>query len=79
MSKITPVSEKYFGFNINNSQECDEPYDPASKIDTKDGTRLNGRGSQGGGSKPTPQAAIMKKGSGKLMGSYPKQTQKIRG
>jgi hypothetical protein len=38
--------------------------------------RGNGRA---GDSKPTPQAAIMKRGKGKLYGSYPTNPQKMRG
>lgn len=37
------------------------------------------RGSTSGGSQPTPQARILKMGSGKLSGSAPKSPQKLRG
>ena len=81
MSKIGPkVTEKYFGTPISDCQSADEPYDPMFKGNkTDDGTLKVGRGSQGGGSKPTPQAGIMKRGSGKLHGSYPSKSQQIRG
>ena len=77
--RIKPVTEKYFGMKLGDCQSADEPYDPNSRIQSKDGVFKTGRGSQGGGSKPTPQASIMKRGSGKLTGSYPRQTQKLRG
>lgn len=38
-----------------------------------------GDGVKSGGSKPTPQTSIMKRGSGSLSGSYPKNPQKLRG
>ena len=78
----SPVSEDYFGHKIGNVQDPDSPNDPVQR--KKDGlmgseAHMNGRGSQGGGSKPTPQVRIMKQGSGALQGSYPRNTQKIRG
>ena len=81
MTKIGPkVTEKYFCMLAGDCQSADEPYDPASQGDkAKDGIFKTGRGSQGGGSKPTPQAAIMKKGSAKLVVTYPRHTQRLRG
>ena len=79
------VSEKYFGQTLMNAQVADEPYDPSSKVQAKDGIWKTGRGSQGGGSKPTPQAQRMTTGSGSrgakvsIGSSYPKHTQKLRG
>jgi hypothetical protein len=70
---------RYFGQPIGNGQDPDETYDHSAGTLTADGQKIGGRGAQGGGSKPTPQAGIMKKGSGRLTGSYPRQTQKIRG
>jgi hypothetical protein len=82
---IKPVSEKYFGMKFGDSQSADEPYDPNSKVQANEGVFTTGRGTQGGGSKSTPQAIRMTTGSGsrnsKTMTptSYPKQSQKIRG
>lgn len=70
---------KYFGSKLGELQDPDEPNDPARKKQSLDGVWFKGKGSQGGGSKPTPQAAVMKRGSGKLSGSYPKSAQKLRG
>jgi hypothetical protein len=70
------VTEQYFGMNLADGQSADEPYDPASRIKSKDGVFMTGRGSQGGGSKPTHQAH--RPGSGRIASSYPKQSQKIR-
>src|ERR1700682_3419401 len=81
---ITPVSEKFFGMKLGDSQSADEPWDPNSRIQAKDGIYTTGRGSQGGGSKDTPQAQRMTTGSGsrtsttRTASSYPKQSQKIR-
>jgi hypothetical protein len=79
-----PVSEKYFGQPLSNAQDPDEPYDPMQRRKEFGDAHMNGRGSQGGGSKPTPQATRMTTGSGSrgakvtIPVSYPKQTQKIR-
>jgi hypothetical protein len=79
------VSEKMFGMSFMDRQSSDEPWDPNSKVQAVDGVFITGRGSQGGGSKPTPQAQKMTTGSGsrssttKQTGSYPRHTQKIRG
>ena len=80
------VTEKYFGSPLANGQGCDEPYDPAFKARFEDGQIMNGRGSQGSGSKPTPQRALTTTGSGirggsrvHNSGSYPRHSQKIRG
>jgi hypothetical protein len=85
--KIPKVSEKYFGMGLADSQSADEPYDAANRGEkATDGVFKTGRGSQGGGSKPTPQAKRMVTGSGThkgaktyMCGSYPKQTQRLRG
>ena len=63
------------------SQNPDEPYDITSRKDVRaeGGLKIAGLGAQGGGSKPTPQASIMKRGSGSLHGSYPKNPQRLRG
>ena len=74
-----PVTMKYFGEPIGNAQDPDEPYDHSKGTISGDGGKIGGKGSQGGGSKPTPQAAIMKRGSGNIASSAPKQTQKLRG
>lgn len=71
------VTMEYFGMKFGDSQSADEPYDPNSKSQAKDGIFTTGRGSQGGGSKPTHQAH--RPGSGRIASSYPKQSQKIRG
>lgn len=76
--KVTPVTEKYFGQSIGNGQDPDEPYDKAAQS-SKDNWKLSGRGSRGGGSKPTPQAGIMKRGSAGGKNSAPKSPQKLRG
>jgi hypothetical protein len=78
------VTEQYFGMPLSDGQSADEPYDPNSKIQAEDGIYKTGRGSQGGGSKDTPQAQRMTTGSGSrgarttTPSSYPRQTQKIR-
>lgn len=82
-----PVSEQYFGMPISDTQSADEPWDKASKGNkADDGVFKTGRGSQGGGSKMTPQIKRMVTGSGTrgrskttTPASYPKQTQRIRG
>lgn len=86
MKKIGPkVTETYFGMSLMDAQSADEPYDPAAKIKAKDGVYATGRGSQGGGSKPTPQAQRMTTGSGSrgakvhIGSSYPKNAQRLRG
>lgn len=74
--KWAPVSEKYLGQPIGNSQDCDEPGDAIAK-ETGDGGRIHGRGASGGGSKPTPQA---RRPGGATAGSTrPRSAQKIRG
>ena len=77
--KIGPkVTEKYFGMPLGDSQSADEPYDPASKGDKgKDGIFKTGRGSQGGGSKPSRNPG--RSGSVGMGSSAPKQIQRIRG
>lgn len=81
---IKPVSELYFDMNIGDMQSADEPWDPNSRVQAQDGVFKTGRGSQGGGSKLTPQAQRMTTGSGsrtsttRTASSYPKQSQKIR-
>jgi hypothetical protein len=78
MAKIGPkVTQQYFGQPIGNGQDPDEPNDSSSK--RKDGWKISGKGAMGGGSKPTPQAALMKRGSGKLGSSIPRNSQKLRG
>lgn len=79
------VTEKYFGMQLGDCQSADEPYDPNSKTQTQDGVFKTGRGSQGGGSKMTPQIKRMVTGSGtrsskvKVGSSIPRNTQKLRG
>jgi hypothetical protein len=73
------VSQRYLGQPIGNSQDPDEPYDKSGGAFKGEGGMIGGMGSQGGGSKPTPQRATMRMGSGKLHGSYPRNPQKIRG
>jgi hypothetical protein len=77
--KPKPVTMQYFGYPIGNGQDPDEPYDHSAGTRTGDGLKIGGKGAQGGGSKPTPQAAIMKRGQSKIPCSYPKNSQKIRG
>ena len=78
--KIGPkVTEKYFGQPFGNNQDPDEPNDRSAGTISSDGYKIGGRGSQGGGSKPTPQAGIMKKGSAGGGSSRPRSAQKIRG
>ena len=74
---VKPVSEKYFGMNISNSQDPDEPYDPVqAKKNTFSDSHMNGRGSQGGGSKK----GITSRRSGALSSSSkPKSAQRLRG
>ena len=88
MKTVKPVTEKYFGMPIGDCQSADEPYDPASKGDkAADGVFKTGRGSQGGGSKKTPQAqrVVTKSGthgSSRTMTPSSRSktgTQKIRG
>ena len=77
MKTVKPVSEMYFGMNISNSQDPDEPYDPVQKkkILIADG-HMNGRGSQGGGSKK----GVTSRRSGALSGSSkPRSAQRLRG
>ena len=74
-----PVSQQYFGQPIGNCQDPDEPYDRSAGTMNADGGKIGGKGAQGGGSKSTPQAAILKRGSSNIGSSRPKQTQKIRG
>ena len=74
--KPKAVSMTYFGQKIGNGQDPDEPYDAAAKKSNY-GMKLSGMGSQGGGSKPTPQAKRL--GTAKNHGSHPRQSQKIRG
>jgi hypothetical protein len=74
-----PVSEKLFGNPLADSQNTDEPYDPAFNKRYVEGVLINGRGAQGGGSKPTPQRALQARGMTHNRGSYPRMSQKIRG
>jgi hypothetical protein len=67
-----------------NPQEVDEPYDKSGGSRSVDGYRLAGKGSQGGGSKPSNQLSKAHTGNSRggsypLKGSYPKSSQKIRG
>jgi hypothetical protein len=79
-----PVNQ-YFGRPIGNGQEPDELYDKTSDSNNQDGMRIAGKGSQGGGSRPTPQAKRMTTGSGSrgsrvsITSSHPKAAQKLRG
>jgi hypothetical protein len=78
MTKIGPkVTGVYFGQPQGNGQDPDEPNDRSSS--RKDGFKISGKGAMGGGSKPTPQAALMKRGAGKIPSSIPKNSQKLRG
>lgn len=82
MRKWKPVTEKYFGSPLANGQGCDEPRDPAFKERFQDGQILNGRGSQGNVGGPSGAKTPSYKanpGSGKLHGSYPSKSQKLRG
>ena len=75
MTKVVkPVSEMYFGQQIGNGQDPDEPYDARAKSSI-DGLKLAGRGAQGGGSKK----GIVSRGSGKAGSSKPKSPQRLRG
>jgi len=67
---------QYMGQSLGNSQDPDEPYNQAP-LSASSGHKLNARGSQGSGSQSTSQAR--RSGSGALQGSYPRQTQKLRG
>jgi hypothetical protein len=78
MTKRNGTFTHYFGQPIGNCQDPDAPNDPSANR-SGEGYKIAGQGTVSGGSKPTPQAAIMKQGSGKLVGTYPKNTQKIRG
>lgn len=40
------VTENYFGMSLMDAQSADEPYDPNSKIQTKDGVWKTGRGAR---------------------------------
>ena len=75
--KWKPVTEKYFGEPIGNSQDPDEPYDRSKGTITQDGVKIGGKGSQGGGSKPSPRGN--RSGSAALRNSAPKAPQKLRG
>ena len=80
MKHIKPVTEKYFGMPLSDCQSADEPYDKATKGEkARDGVFTTGRGTQGGGSQSTPQAAIMKRGSATPASSAPRNKQKLRG
>ena len=87
MSRIGPkVTERYFGMELADSQSADEPYDKANKGEkAADGVFKTGRGSQGGGSKRTPQLSLQTTGSGSrrskvtIGSSIPRNSQKIRG
>jgi len=72
-------SPKYFGQPIGNCQDPDEPYDTSKGTIHGTDHLIGGRGAQGGGSKPTPQRTRGAVGASALRGSYPKQSQKIRG
>ena len=82
------VTEHYFGMPLGDCQSADEPYVPQSKGDkADDGVFKTGRGSQGGGSKKTPQAQRMVANSGThgrsdkttTGSSKPRMSQKLRG
>jgi len=84
MSKRQNVFLDYMGHPIGNGQDPDAPGDPTANR-SGDGMKIAGRGSQSGGSKPTPQAKRMTTGSGSrssrvtVSGSYPRHSQRIRG
>ena len=67
-----------------NSQDADEKYDPARRLQTKDGVYYTGKGQQGGSSQKTPQAQRMVTGNSRggsyvIGSSSPKDKQRIRG
>jgi hypothetical protein len=76
--KIGPkVTEKYFGQPVGNSQDPDEPWDKSAGTISTDGYKIGGRGSHGGGSKPSRNPG--RTGSAALGSSRPRSAQKIRG
>ncbi len=74
MKTVKPVSEIYFGQQIGNGQDPDEPYDRRAKTSV-DGFKLAGRGAQGGGSKKT----VVSRGTAKTGTTRPKSPQRLRG
>lgn len=72
--KSTIPINQYFGNTVGNCQDPDEPWDQTR---LQDGNKLSGKGSQGGGSRKTPQAK--RSGSATLGSSRPRGTQKLRG
>ncbi len=78
------VKEGVFGYPLMNQQSADETFDKNYRTQTKDGVFMTGRGSQGGGSKKTPQAQQMVTGNSRggsytIGSSIPKHPQKLRG
>lgn len=80
------VKQTYLGQPIGNTQDPDEPYDHSGGAFKGEGGKIGGMGSQGSGSKPTPQRGLTTTGSGSRggsrvhnSGSYPRNLQKIRG
>ena len=73
-----PLSKTYFGHPIGDGQNPDEPWDTSAGTGPT-AEKIGGKGSQGGGSKPTPQTAVMKRGSARLGSTAPRNTQRIRG
>lgn len=72
-----PVNQKYFGQPIGNGQDPDDPWDSSHGTGPLD-EKIGGKGAQGGGSKPTPQAHRPR--SQAISGSSkPKTSQRIRG
>lgn len=74
MSGWKPVTEKYFGQDIGDGQNPDEP---GCLTTSPEGIRITGRGSQTGGSKPSVNPG--RKGNATLGSSRPKSAQKLRG
>lgn len=62
-----------------NGQDPDAPNDPSNGKYGDYGVKIHGKGSISGGSKPTPQAAIMKRGNARPGSSAPRHAQKLRG
>lgn len=75
--KWAPVTERYFGQPIGNTQDPDEPRDRSAGTITQDGLKIGGRGAQGSGSKPVVKGN--RSGSANLGSSRPKAPQKLRG
>jgi len=74
---VKPVDMMYLGQHLGDGQNPDAPWDHSAGTGPND-EKIGGKGSQSGGSKPTPQAAH-RRSTATSGSSKPRIAQRLRG